>query len=89
MSIYAVCSMIYIAMEPEDDDKQTPVFRYKQGKTAAELPTIPFHPEIAEAISIFAEIGDAALLALLLKMVLKDRITDNEVQLICDVYYHD
>ena len=33
--------------------------------------------------------GDAALLAFLLKMVLKDRITDDEIQLICDVYYHD
>lgn len=76
-------------MEPKDDDKQTLVFRYKQGKSASELQTIPFHPEIAEAISIFAEIGDAALLAFLLKIVLKDRITDNEVQLICDVYYHD
>lgn len=76
-------------MEPEDDDKQTLVFRYKQGKSASDLPIIPFRPEIAEAISIFAEIGDAALLAFLLKMVLKDRITDDEVQLICDVYYHD
>ncbi|HEX5736265.1 MAG TPA: hypothetical protein VF131_25775 [Blastocatellia bacterium] len=76
-------------MEPKDDDKQTLVFRYKQGKSASDLPTIPFHPEIAEVISIFGEIGDAALLAFLLKMVLKDRITDDEVQLICDVYYHD
>jgi hypothetical protein len=81
--------MINIAMEPEDDDKQTLVFRYKQGKSASDLPTIPFRPEIAEAINMLADIGDAALLALLLKMVLKDRITDDEVQLICDVYYHD
>lgn len=76
-------------MEPEDDVIQTLVFRYKQGKSAVDLPTTPFHPEIAEAISIFAELGNAVLLALLLKMVLQDRVTDDEIQLICDVYYHD
>jgi hypothetical protein len=36
-----------------------------------------------------AQMGNAALLAFLLKMVLKDRITDDEIQLICDVYHHD
>ncbi len=50
---------------------------------------IPFRAEVAEAIAMIGEISDGALLALLLKMVLKDRITDDEIQLICDVYYHD
>ena len=35
------------------------------------------------------DISNPALLAVLLKMVLKDRITDDEIQLICDVFYHD
>ena len=50
---------------------------------------IPFHADVAEAIDIIAQMGDAALLAVLLKMVLKERITDDEIQLICDVCYHD
>lgn len=68
-------------------DTRTPIL-FKQGKSAADLP-IPFHGEAAEAIAMISQIGDAALLALLLKMVLKERITDDEIPLICDVYYHD
>ena len=71
-----------------DKDKETLGFRFKQAKSAADLP-IPFHGEVADAIEVIAQIGDAALLAFLLKMVLKDRILDDEIQLICDVYYHD
>jgi hypothetical protein len=70
------------------DEKETIGFRFKQSKGAADLP-IPFHGEVADAINIIAQMGNAALLAFLLKMVLKDRITDDEIQLICDVYYHD
>jgi hypothetical protein len=43
----------------------------------------------AYAIKLIAQLGNAALLAFLLKMVLKERITDDEIQLICDVYHHD
>jgi hypothetical protein len=75
-------------MEPPDEEKEILGFRFRQGKSAVDLP-IPFHGEVADAIGLISEMGDAALLALLLKMVLKDRITDNEIQLICDVYYHD
>jgi hypothetical protein len=75
-------------MKPSDEENQTLVFRYKQSKNASDLP-IPFHGEVDEAINIIAHAGDGALLALLLKMVLKDRITDDEIQLICDVYYHE
>jgi hypothetical protein len=80
--------MIYIAMEPPDEEKEIFGFLFKQSKTAADLP-IPFHGDVADAISLMAQMGHAALLAFLLKMVLKDRITDNEIQLICDVYHHD
>jgi hypothetical protein len=80
--------MIYIAMEPPDEEKETFGFLFKQSKSAADLP-IPFHGDVADAISLMAQMGHAALLAFLLKMVLKDRITDNEIQLICDVYHHD
>lgn len=75
-------------MEPPDKEKETLVVRFKQGKDASDLP-IPFHGEVEEAINIMAHASDGALLAFLLKMVLKDRITDDEIQLICDVYYHD
>jgi hypothetical protein len=75
-------------MEPSDKEKETLGFLFKQSKSAADLP-IPFHGDVANAINLIAQMGDAALLALLLKMVLKDRITDDEIQLICDVYYHD
>jgi len=71
-----------------DEAKETIGFQFKQSKSAADLP-IPFHGEVADAIALIAQMGDAALLALLLKMVLKDRITDDEIQLICDAYYHD
>ena len=75
-------------MEPPEEEKQTLIFQYKQSKNASVLP-IPFHADIADAIDTIAQMGDAALLAVLLKMVLKDRITNDEIQLICDVYYHD
>jgi hypothetical protein len=75
-------------MKSKDKEKQTLVVRYNQSKNASDLP-IPFHGEVDEAINIIAHAGSGALLALLLKMVLKDRITDDEIQLICDVYYHD
>lgn len=75
-------------MEPPDKEKETLGFLFKQSKSAADLP-VPFHGDVADAIELISQMGAAALLALLLKMVLKDRITDNEVQLICDVYYHD
>jgi hypothetical protein len=77
-------------MEPPDEEKeeQTLVFRFSQSKSAADMP-IPFHPEVDVAINAIAQMGDAALLAALLKMVLNDRITNDEIQLICDVYYHD
>jgi hypothetical protein len=74
-------------MKPSDEEKETLGFRFKQSKSAADLP-IPFHGEVAGAIKLIQQLGDAALLAFLLKMVLKDRITDDEIQLICDVYYH-
>jgi len=70
------------------DEKETIGFRFKMPKTAADVP-IPFHGEVADAIALMAQMGNAAILAFLLKMVLKDRITDDEIQLICDVYYHD
>jgi len=75
-------------MEPSDDEKETIGFLFKQSKSAADLP-IPFHGDVAAAIQIIAQMGNGALLAFLLKMVLKNRITDDEIQLICDVYYHD
>lgn len=77
-------------MEPPDEEKeeQTLVFRFTQSKSAADMP-IPFHPEIAEAIDAVAQMGSPALLAILLKMVLNDKITDDELQLICDVFYPD
>lgn len=71
-----------------DKEKETLVFRFKQGKSATDVP-IPFHANVADAINLIAQMGDAPLLAFLLKMVLKDRITDDEIQLICDVYYHE
>jgi uridylate kinase len=77
--------MMLVAMA---DEKETIGFRFKQSKSAADLP-IPFHGDVADAIGIIAQMGNAAILAFLLKMVLKDRITDDEIQLICDVYYHD
>ncbi|HKP13737.1 MAG TPA: hypothetical protein VJZ91_16570 [Blastocatellia bacterium] len=70
------------------EEKETIGFRFKQAKSAADLP-IPFHGEVDDAICLIAQMGNAAILAFLLKMVLKDRITDDEIQLICDVYYHD
>jgi hypothetical protein len=75
-------------MEPSDEEKETIGFRFKTPKSTTDLP-IPFHGDVADAIALISQIGDAALLAFLLKMVLKDRITDDEVQLICDVYYYD
>jgi hypothetical protein len=77
-------------MEPPDEKEeyQVLVFRFRQPKNASDLP-IPFHRDIADAIGVMAQIGNAPVLAFLLKMVLKDRITDDEIQLICDVYYHD
>jgi hypothetical protein len=76
-------------MEPKDEDtKQTFAFFFRKSKNASDVP-IPNHVEITDAIDVIDHMGEAALLALLLKMVLKDRITDDEIQLICDVYYHD
>jgi hypothetical protein len=75
-------------MDSGDKKEQVLGIRFKQSKNASDLP-IPFHGEVDEAINIIAHAGDGALLALLLKMVLKDRITDDEIQLICDVYYHE
>jgi hypothetical protein len=75
-------------MDSDDKKEQVLGIRFKQSKNASDLP-IPFHGEVDEAINIIAHAGDGALLALLLKMVLKDRITDDEIQLICDVYYHE
>jgi len=71
-----------------DKEKEMLGFLFRQSKSAVDLP-VPFHGEVADAIGLIAQMGDAALLALLLKMVLKDRITDDEIQLICDAYYHD
>lgn len=50
---------------------------------------IPYHKAVDDAIKEIAEMGPAPLLAVLLRIVLKDRITDQEVQLICDTFYHD
>jgi hypothetical protein len=75
-------------MKPPDEEKETLGFLFKQSKSAADLP-IPFHGDVAAAIDLIAQMGNAALLAFLLKMVLKNRITDDEIQLICDVYHHD
>jgi len=75
-------------MEPPNDDRETIVFRFGVPKNTPDVP-IPFHGDVADAIKLIAEIGNAALLAMLLKMVLKDRITDDKIQLICDVFYHD
>ena len=71
-----------------DDDRETIVFRFGVPKNTPPVP-IPFHGEVADAIQIVSQLGNAAVLAFLLKMVLKDRITDDEIQLICDAYYHD
>lgn len=87
MTIHFPHNMILITMAT-DDEKETLGFLFKQSKSAADLP-IPFHGDIADAIELISQRGDAALLALLLKMVLKDHITDDETQLICDVYYHE
>jgi hypothetical protein len=75
-------------METRDDERETMVFRFKVPKNTPAVP-IPFRGEVAEAIELMSQISDAAVLALLLKMVLRDRITDDEIQLICDMYYHD
>ena len=82
--------MLCHTMEPPDEEKeeQTLIFRFSQSKSAADMP-VPSHPEIAEAIDAIAQMGNPALLAVLLKMVLNDRITNDEIQLICDVFYHD
>lgn len=72
----------------EDDEREIISFRFGVPKSAPDVP-IPFHGEVADAIKMIAELSNPALLALLLKMVLRDRITDDEVQLICDVFYHD
>ena len=71
-----------------DDEREMIVFRFGVPKNTPPVP-IPFHGEVAEAIQIVSQLGNAAVLAFLLKMVLKDRITDDEIQLICDVYYHE
>jgi hypothetical protein len=70
-----------------DDERETIVFRFGVPKNTPDVP-IPFHGDVAKAIEIASQLGEAAILALLLKMVLRDRITDDEIQLICDVYYH-
>jgi hypothetical protein len=71
-----------------DDEREMIVFRFGVPKNTPPVP-IPFHGEVADAIQIVSQLGNAAVLAFLLKMVLKDRITDDEIQLICDVYYHE
>lgn len=72
----------------QDDEREMIVFRFGVPKNSAPVP-IPFHGEVADAIQVMSLIGPAPTLAFLLKMVLKDRITDDEIQLICDVFYHD
>lgn len=72
----------------EDDEREIIGFRFGVPKNAPDVP-IPFHGDVADAIHIVSQMGNSALLALLLKMVLRDRITDDEIQLICDVFYHD
>jgi hypothetical protein len=71
-----------------DDEREMITFRFGVPKNSPPVP-IPFHGEVAEAIQLVSQLGAAATLAFLLKMILKDRITDDEIQLICDVYYHD
>jgi hypothetical protein len=71
-----------------DDEREMIVFRFGVPKNTPAVP-IPFHGEVADAIQIVSQLGNAAILAFLLKMVLKDRITDDEIQLICDAYYHE
>ena len=90
MTICASHSMIIATMKPPDEKEEGEVLtlRFRQRKSASDVP-IPFHGEIADAIEVMAHLSNAVLLAFLLKMVLKDRITDDEIQLICDVYYHD
>jgi hypothetical protein len=71
-----------------DDEREIITFRLGVPKNTPKVP-IPFHGDVADAILIASQLGDAVVLAFLLKMVLKDRITDDEIQLICDVYYHE
>ena len=71
-----------------DDEREIITFRFGVPKDTPNVP-IPFHGEVADAIEIVSQLGDAAILAFLLKMVLKERITDDEIQMICDVYYHE
>lgn len=47
----------------------------------------PFHGDVADAIDCVAELGPRVLLAVILKLVLRNRITDKEVHLICDMFY--
>jgi hypothetical protein len=75
-------------MRRKNKEKETFGFRLSVPKQTPEI-EIPYHADVAEAINTIAKLGNPALLALLLKMVLKDRITDDEIQMICDVYYHD
>lgn len=52
----------------------------------------PHRQEIEETIRMIdaiAQMGPPVLLAAVLRMVLRDRITDEEIQLICDTFYHD
>lgn len=49
----------------------------------------PYRKEISDAVLEAAAGGPPVLLAFILKIVLKERITDKEVQLICDCFYHD
>ena len=71
-----------------DDEREIICFRFGVPKNTPAVP-IPFNGEVSDALQIISQLGEAAMLAFLLKMVLRDRITDDEVQLICDTYYHD
>lgn len=87
MTIYFARSIIKLAYG-RDDEREIITFRFGVPKNTPDVP-IPFHGDVADAIQLVSEMGNAAILAFLLKMVLKDRITDDEIQLICDTYYHE
>jgi len=75
-------------MGRKNKEKETLGFRLSMPKQTPEV-EIPYHADVGEAIETIAKLVNSAILALLLKMVLKDRITDDEIQLICDVCYRD
>ena len=44
-------------------------------------------PEYRQAIEILVSLTPIQMLGLVIKLVLRDRITDEELKLICDTYY--